>query len=174
MATVSVRRSGPRLVHVLLASAILTTSGLLAAEVVCRRLGFSKTWASYGTPDASGMRIDTRFERLGFRRVPGVRTAWARGVFARTNSLGYRDEEFDLHKDPGTTRIAFVGDSVTEGFGVNVQRRFADLVAKRLDAASNSRHFDSYVFAIAGHATVDHYFTLDNHAMRHAPDLVIV
>lgn len=48
------------------------------------------------------------------------------------NSLGFRDKEISIKKDTGVKRVLFVGDSVSEGFGVPVNERFSDKVISKL------------------------------------------
>jgi hypothetical protein len=55
-------------------------------------------------------------------------------LHTRLNALGCRDEEWPVHKPPGTYRIAFVGDSFTYGWGVErEEERFTELVQDRLN-----------------------------------------
>ena len=46
---------------------------------------------------------------------PNFDGTWA-GVSIKTNSLGFRDEEIPLDKQPGEFRILCLGDSVTLGY----------------------------------------------------------
>jgi len=53
----------------------------------------------------------------------------------KLNSLGCRDKEWSAEKPPGVTRIAFVGDSFTYGWGIKrTADRFPDLIQARFDA----------------------------------------
>lgn len=53
------------------------------------------------------------------------------------NSLGCRDKEWSVPKPPGVRRIAFVGDSLTYGWGVkNVRDRFTERIQTSFDAKS--------------------------------------
>ncbi len=56
-------------------------------------------------------------------------------AYARLNSLNCRDVEWAVDKPPGVRRIAFIGDSVTYGWGIkNPQDRFTNLLQTRFDA----------------------------------------
>ena len=48
-------------------------------------------------------------------------------VLSKTNSLGFRDGEFD------NSGILLVGNSFVEGFGLNNKDRFSDILEKKLN-----------------------------------------
>lgn len=50
----------------------------------------------------------------------------------RTNSNGFRDKEYDLHKPEGVTRIVAVGDSHTWGFGVDDHEVYSEVLESLL------------------------------------------
>ncbi|HVR64834.1 MAG TPA: SGNH/GDSL hydrolase family protein [Polyangia bacterium] len=64
------------------------------------------------------------------------RVPWGQGSYRRiTNSLGLRDgvrREVPLHAEPGHRRILFIGDSFTEGVGIDWDRTFVGRVAAAL------------------------------------------
>lgn len=56
-------------------------------------------------------------------------------LYVDLNSLGCRDREWVKSKPAGVSRIAFVGDSFTYGWGVEkTEDRFGDLIQARFDA----------------------------------------
>ena len=55
----------------------------------------------------------------------------------RTNSQGLRYPEIPLEKEPGTRRVFVVGDSFTEGWGVEAPERFTDLLERRFGDAKS-------------------------------------
>ena len=59
------------------------------------------------------------------------------GVTIRTNSRGFRSPEIAEKAEPGVARIAFVGDSITLGWGVAEHETFARQI---VDALVNSGH----------------------------------
>jgi hypothetical protein len=80
-------------------------------------------------------------DRYGFlapRRFDAVaqRAPWA--VEFRYNSLGFRDAEFGP-KLPGVRRVLVLGDSFTEGQGVNEPDTYPRVVERLLDAAEPGR-----------------------------------
>lgn len=72
---------------------------------------------------------------LGFLKVNG-RWHQRHVVF---NSYFFRDKNFDLDKKKGITRIGVIGDSITQGDGIeDVNDRFSNLLEKKLkDAGKN-------------------------------------
>jgi len=52
----------------------------------------------------------------------------------RINSLGYRDREFSLGRQPGTCRILALGDSFTFGWGVREEETYSTLLEADLNA----------------------------------------
>jgi hypothetical protein len=61
-------------------------------------------------------------------------------AYARRNSFYCRDKEWSEEKPSGTYRIAFVGDSVTYGWGVKDENdRFTNIVQRRFDETRPGR-----------------------------------
>lgn len=56
----------------------------------------------------------------------------------RTNSDGFRDEEFD--KEPGVKRVAVIGGSITMGSGVNESDRYTEIVERRLNENTENEY----------------------------------
>ncbi len=94
---------------------------------------------------------------------------FSRGKF---NSAGLRDREFTLSKPDNTTRIAFLGDSKTEGMQVPMEETFVKLLEKRLNESrdregreppgKNRQDIEVINFATAGNGTLVellHYLT---------------
>ena len=157
-----------------LAKTALVTGGTIVAlglgEALVRLSDGSKTWASYRTSmELLGPESITG-EQIGYRRPPGLDRPWIRGSRLETNSAGFRDAEHG--QVGGGVRLAYLGDSVTEGFGLPVGDRFSALV----DSALRSRipSASSWNLAVAGHATVDAYATLSRYGLPHDPNVVIL
>jgi hypothetical protein len=56
-------------------------------------------------------------------------------VAYRINSLGMRDHEYPAEKPPGTFRLLMLGDSMTEGFSVELKDSFVKRLERRLNAS---------------------------------------
>src|SRR6516162_9756442 len=55
--------------------------------------------------------------------------AYLMGVDVKTNSMGHRDNEYPVDRQPGVPRIMMLGDSFIEGWGVP----FDETITKRLE-----------------------------------------
>ncbi|GEM_PF-5117613 len=147
---------------------------LLLAEGASRAFGLSKTWSSYIASRDILNEMVTEQNRLGLTRRPHVRTKWSRGIWLETNAVGFRDREFRVEKKSGVKRIGFLGDSVTEGFGLEPAERFSDQAAVLLNTRKDGARFESYNFGISGLATADENQILRNIASHYDLDCVVL
>ncbi len=84
------------------------------------------------------------------------------------NSLGMRDREHGMRRDPGTLRMLFLGDSFVQGHGV----RLEDTMVARLEARMPSVEiFNAGVF---GYSPLLEYLYLREIIDRVTPDVVLV
>lgn len=90
-------------------------------------------------------------------------------VITRTNSLGYRGENFEIEKNEGEKRILVVGDSFILGWGVSDSEVLTQVLEEKLK--------DQYKIINAGYAggmgPDGYYLHLKNYGMKLKPDLVI-
>jgi hypothetical protein len=98
------------------------------------------------------------------------------GVRWRTNAQGMRDREYVIDKPAGTFRIAMVGDSITAGWGVDVDDRFESILERTWDERARrvgGPAVEIIDCAVPGHAPGQrwHHFQQAGWPMR--PDLVI-
>lgn len=94
-------------------------------------------------------------------------------VLYKVNSMGLRDYEMSLAKAEGTKRILFLGDSFTQGIGVNLE----ETMVKKLEGILNDGgggQFETINGGIAASATVQELAFLENVGINFNPDLVIV
>jgi lysophospholipase L1-like esterase len=111
-----------------------------------------------------------------YRCTPGFRGFFSGSGYAdipiRINASGYRDEEFEKARAPGTLRVAFLGDSVTFGAGARAEDRFSD----RLRAAGATRQppIETQNFAINSYTS--YHYAQQARALlpEYAPDAVVV
>jgi len=149
-----------------------TLMGLVIAEMAARGFDLSKTWTSYVGQDLRPALTVTR-EPVGFTRLPSTRWPMPLGKTFASNSLGFRDGEFVRDKRPGRSRIAFLGDSVTEGYGVEVAERYCEVTRDRLEASSPGS-WETLGFGVIAHSTADELVVLERHVLAYTPDLVVV
>jgi lysophospholipase L1-like esterase len=94
-------------------------------------------------------------------------------IHIKTNSMGYRDSEFNIEKDPSTLRIALLGDSFAFGYGV----RKKDCVADRIEEIMGEitrKNVEVYNFSVLGYSTVEEAILLEYRVLKYHPDIVIV
>lgn len=88
--------------------------------------------------------------------------------YLQRNSLGYRDREWTTDQLAARTTIFAIGDSFTQGWGINDPAdRYTDVLARRLG--------DDYAvvnIAIAGQATMHHIAALHDYPYQ-TPDIVL-
>jgi len=77
------------------------------------------------------LKVDSPNPAIGHHHRPNAQ-ATLMGVDVRTNSHGFRDDEVALEKD-GRHRIIFLGDSLTLGWGVEMDETFEHRLEARLN-----------------------------------------
>ncbi len=106
---------------------------------------------------------------FGVWHLPNYRYHHSKSCFDveyRSNSWGARDRERELKSDK--SRVVVLGDSFVEGFGVEREERFSDILEKR----TGLEHLN---FGTSGHFGPTQYSLLYEHlAMRFEHDKVIV
>ncbi len=105
---------------------------------------------------------------LDWRYVPKSELRIGKIVYAY-NSAGFRDVEHTIERRPGIARILVVGDSVTEGTGVESDSVFS----RRIQAGLEST-FDVVTTAAAGLNTPQEVHLLEQTGLAYKPDLVIL
>jgi lysophospholipase L1-like esterase len=104
------------------------------------------------------------------------RPAWAqpRSVWHLvTNSRGMRDEDYRERKDPGTFRVAVLGDSWTVGVNVERDSTIPDQLERRLGEAYPRGRFEVLNFGAIG-AGVESGLRLLPHVLAAEPDVVVL
>ncbi|MGE0574116.1 SGNH/GDSL hydrolase family protein [Reyranella sp.] len=94
------------------------------------------------------------------------------GVSVRTNSLGLRSPEIDQPAKPGVARIAFVGDSITLGWGVAEQETFANRVLDALTKAG--RKVDGFNLGVGNYNTTQELALYRKVGARLKPDIIVL
>ena len=108
---------------------------------------------------------------IGHEHGPN-RKALLMGAEVETNSNGQRDREIPYERTPGVLRIAMVGDSLTEGWGVPFESTFSKRV-ERLYAAAGTKA-EVVNLGVGNWNTVQEvqYFLTKGHKYR--PDIVVL
>lgn len=127
-------------------------------------------------PQQEAMRWFTSSDRYGFlmkknfhQRYHYVGSDFSMDV--RTNSLGLRDQEYDLTRKDAK-RILLIGDSFTFGYGVNVQDNFDTKLENLLN-----RNSENWMVINAGHGgwgTLQETKYATDHFALFEPDIIVL
>jgi len=89
-----------------------------------------------------------------------------------TNSQGLRYREVPLEPAPGTRRVLVLGDSYTEGWGVETPQRFSNRLESFFRA--NGRPVEFINGGLAASSPADYARLLDNVGLKYQPDAVLI
>jgi len=103
----------------------------------------------------------------------GVKRGLEYKVAYRVNSLGLRDREFSSDKPPGVFRILMLGDSFTEGYGVEQAETFSKVLERSLNGGVTGP-YQVINAGCASYSPVLEYLLLRHRALAWDPDLVIL
>lgn len=95
------------------------------------------------------------------------------GVGVTINSYGWRDTEYSLEKPEAVTRIMVVGDSVTFGYGVQLQEIFSKVLERELNL-QGAGHYQVISLGGAASNTYAQKNVIKDNVPIYAPDLVIL
>ena len=114
----------------------------------------------------------------------GVRhRAGAQGLYrgdgestVRINSAGLRSPELSLAKPPNTLRIAILGDSMAEAFGVSEAETFWAVMGRDLRScpALQGRLLEVINFGVSGYGTSTEWISLQREGWTYDPDVVLL
>ena len=96
------------------------------------------------------------------------------GVQIRTNSDGFRDNDFTGEPKPGQFVIAVLGDSFTFGQGVPQSETFPVLLQKLLNKADNTNRIRVWNLGVSGYNTEQEAYQLENFVLDRKPNWVVV
>jgi hypothetical protein len=119
----------------------------------------------------------TRDPVLHHRFIPGARGRQKTLEFDAAyaiNSLGLRDEEMPLEEPFGTRRILMLGDSFTEGIGVDEKDVFSTRLQAMLDDAHLGERWRVVNAGLGSYSPLLEYLYLKNGGLDLHPDLVIL
>src|SRR3990167_153367 len=92
------------------------------------------------------------------------------------NGNGYRDDHFWQQKDPRETRILFLGDSYTFGYGLkDSQHRYSELLGQKLaSSCPQGKTLKTYNLGLPGNQSQTYLKQLSAETSRFLPDAVII
>lgn len=95
-------------------------------------------------------------------------------VSYKINSFGMRDIERDIVKKNGIKRILVLGDSFTEGVGVEQNQTYPSMLEKIMNEKNNATRFEVWNAGVGGYAPDTEYVYLKNNIGKIKPDMVMV
>ncbi len=150
----------------------------LAAVAICVALGVCELGARLIFPPPP---IASREPQIGYLSDPEIRyvmapsqKGWIDDGLTTINSLGFRGPEVAAPKPPGRFRVAFIGDSLTLGWGVGDQEAFPARLEVLLRERFPNRDLDVVNLGVGGYDTRQEVTLLARNASRLEPDLVLV
>lgn len=117
--------------------------------------------------------------QLGCLHIPGKLVTWRLEGYSRDylSSAGQRDVEHQINAAPDTYRIAFLGDSATEGLQVPLKDTFPRLLEAKLNAKAQAmgskRRFEVFNFGCSSYSTGQEVLTYEKYIRPYKPDLVM-
>ena len=84
-------------------------------------------------------------------------------VRVTTNALGFREPRLPALKPPGTVRIVAIGDSFTQGYGVDESDAYPRQVEALLGAWDRSRRYEVINLGVPGTCPPDYLYNLRSH-----------
>jgi len=185
VARADLRRFAMRLTLVL-ASTVVT---LLLAEGIIRLVHYfgedrrplevrlqsarAQAWISRHALTLGDMVQPSRYPGIVYELRPNVRGRFM-GQPVVTNSQGLHDNEYSLHKEPGTFRIVGVGDSSLFGWGVPFEDSGLKVLERRLNEKSHAQKFEVINFGVPGYNTAMEAETFVRRCLEYSPDLVLL
>ena len=156
-----------------------TVFSLLLAEFSYRFYLFG--WDTLSTEKAnsnrvladSGLQTPASCPEMIYELKPNVRTIFKMVPF-ETNSAGLRDEEYELSSSPQVFRTAVIGDSLTMGSGVRIERTFHFLLEEMLNEEQARHAFEFINFGVGGYTLRQYLGVLNCKAKEYNPDLVLI
>jgi hypothetical protein len=113
---------------------------------------------------------------IGYKGIPNVEGKWREGKiesYVKMNSHGFRDEEYTYEKKKGVFRIVVLGDSLTQGLQVELDKTYHAILEEKL-SSGNNRTFEVINLGLDGFSTGQEYLTLKHYGLKYQPDLVIL
>lgn len=108
---------------------------------------------------------------IGHEHGPN-RKAKLMGVEVATNAKGQRDREIPYERTPGVLRIAMVGDSLTEGWGVPFEETFSKRIERLYEAAGTKAEVVN--LGVGNWNTVQEVQYFLTKGYQYKPDIVVL
>jgi lysophospholipase L1-like esterase len=93
------------------------------------------------------------------------------------NSFGFVGREWSEHKPPNTRRVVILGDSVSQGWGVNLNQTYGTLLEERLNSTQGggrSEQFEILSLSVIGYDLTQILDVAEEDAPRFEPDVYLL
>lgn len=154
----------------LLTIALAASALLLVAELGLRIAGYEPL-ASGKTRKSAILFRESDDPELIYEPTPGA-VGYGQRDYVRINSAGFRDDEYELEKPPGTERIVVLGDSISFAIGLRSEERFSELL--EADLAQGEAAVEVLNLGVSGYDTLQEIAFLRRVGLAYDPDLVVV
>ncbi len=168
----------PKLIRKLISPGVkmlLTLTSVALAIAACECI-VRVIYPEYGIPVFT-TKLLTEFDPLlGWRKIPnfrGVHVQEEYTVIEGFNSKGLRGPEYPYEKPKGDYRILVLGDSFAEGYTVEFQDLFSEIMKKKLNATLKNR-IEVINAGTGGYSTDQELLFFQTEGKKYEPDLVIV
>jgi lysophospholipase L1-like esterase len=122
---------------------------------------------------AKRAKIVSENPEIGHEHRPNVETHLM-GVDFRVNSMGLRDREFAIPKPGDVTRIMFIGDSLTVGWGVEDDKTVPKQLEKLLNARGDGRKYEVINAGVGNYNSSMEATWMMTKGIKFQPDMVIL
>jgi len=95
-------------------------------------------------------------------------------VIYRINSHGLRDREISIRKPAGTRRLLMLGDSFTEGDGVEYEESFSYRLQQLLDSTALPERWEVINAGVGSYSPLLEYLYLTHRGLALQPDMVVL
>jgi lysophospholipase L1-like esterase len=114
---------------------------------------------------------------LGWEKTPNKEGYFRRGdalIHEKMNSKGLRDREYPYEKADRVFRILVLGDSFTEGYDVNIDDLFTEILETGLNREDRSKRYEVINAGTGGYSTDQEYlfYLIEGH--KYKPDIVVL
>ncbi|MDP1526075.1 MAG: SGNH/GDSL hydrolase family protein [Rhodocyclaceae bacterium] len=160
-----------RLTNVVLFLASLALSALLAEGVFRVVVDDGMVYELEMWKYAKSVKVRSDDPSIGHQHRPNA-AALLMGAQVRTDSHGFRGTDIPGTPTSGVARIAFVGDSITFGWGVAEEETFASRVVN--DLQSRGRRVDGFNLGVGNFNTSQELALFKAVGLEMKPDIVVL
>lgn len=137
---------------------------LVLSEILCRFIIEKPLETDYNLTIKSDNRL------IRYKLIPNF-TGKILGKDIKINPHGFREFEYPQKKEENVFRIAILGDSLTFGYGVNLNETYPKILENKLKTLGN---YEVLNFGVSGYNTAQEAELLATTVLNYSPDLIII